>query len=92
MIDWRLHHEFLEDVVSPWLHVNVLPVPRLFLVQCPLNKELKCSMEVPFQFAILRNQQWQHCINGLWKVLMKHVFPGPSVVALEYVFKPHKGV
>jgi hypothetical protein len=30
MVDWHLHHGFLEDVVSPRLHVNVLHVPRLF--------------------------------------------------------------
>ncbi len=40
MINWQLHHWLLEDVVSARLHVDVLPIPRLFLGQRPLNEEL----------------------------------------------------
>ncbi len=92
MVDWRMHHGFFEDVVSPRLHVDVLPVPRLFLVQHPPNKELKSFMEDLFQVAILCNRQWHHPINRLWEVLMKHLFPGCSAVALEHVFELHKEV
>jgi hypothetical protein len=63
-----------------------------FFVQHPMNKELKCSMEVLIQVAILRNWHWHQCINGLWKVLMKHQFPGHSMLALEHIFELHKGV
>jgi hypothetical protein len=92
MFHGGLHHRFLEDVVSAGLQVNILPIPRLFLVQHLLNKELNCSMEVFFQAAILRGRYWHSCIDGLWKVLVKHLFPGCFVVALEHVFKLHKGV
>jgi hypothetical protein len=92
MFHWGLHHRLLEDVISTRLQVNVLPIPRLFLVQRLLNEELDCSMEVFSQAAILRGRYWHSCINRLWKVLMKHLFPGYFVVALEHVFKLRKGV
>jgi hypothetical protein len=31
MINWQLHHWLLEDIVSAGLHVNILPISRLFL-------------------------------------------------------------
>ncbi len=92
MINWHLHYWFLEDMVSPRLQIKVLPVPRLFLIQRPLNKELKCAMEIFFQVAILHNWHWQRCINGLRKVFLKYLFPGRSVVALEHILELHKGV
>jgi hypothetical protein len=49
-------------------------------------------MEIFFQIAILLSQYWLSCIDGLWKVLMKHLFPGCSMVALEHVLKLCKGV
>ncbi len=49
-------------------------------------------MEVFFQVTILRNRYWHHCINGLWKVLMKHLFPGRSVMDLEHILELHEGV
>jgi hypothetical protein len=92
MFHWGLHHWLLEDVVSARLQINVLPIPRLFLVQHSLNKELDCSMEVFFQAAILCGWYWHSRINRLWKVLVKHLFPGCFVVALEHIFKLCKGV
>ncbi len=79
MFYWGLHHWFLEDVVSAGLQVDILP--RL------LNKELDCLMEVFFQAAIFHGQYWHSRINRLWKMLMKHLFPGCFVVALEHVFQ-----
>jgi hypothetical protein len=49
-------------------------------------------MEVFFQIAILLSQYWLSRINGLQKVLMKHLFSGCSMVALEHVLKLCKGV
>jgi hypothetical protein len=92
MIDWHLHHWLLEDVVSAGLHIGVLPIPGLFLVQSPLNEELNCSMEIFFQSTILRSHHWHHCIDRLWKVLVKHLFPGCFLMALEHILKLHKGV
>jgi hypothetical protein len=92
MFHGGLHHWFLEDVVSAGLQVNILPIPRLFLVQRLLNKELNFLMEVFFQAAILHGRYRHSCIDGLWEVLVKHLFPGCFVVALEHVFKLHKGV
>jgi hypothetical protein len=92
MIDWCWHHWFLEDMVSPRRQIDVLPVSRLFLIQRLLNKELKRLMEVFVQVAILHNQHWQCCIDRLWKVLVKQLFPGRSVVALEHILELHKGV
>ncbi len=92
MFHWGMHHWLLEDVVSAGLHVNVLPIPRLFLVQHSLNEELDYMMEVFFQAVILRGRYWHSHINRLWKVLMKHLFPGCFVVALEHIFKLHKEV
>ncbi len=92
MINWQLHHQLLEDVVSTSLHVDVLPIPRLFLVQRPLNEELNCLVKSFFRATILRSKHWHHCINRLWKVLTKHLLPGCFVVALEHILKLHKGV
>ncbi len=92
MIDWQLHHQLLEDVVSAGLHVNALPIPRLFLVQRLLNEELNCSMEAFFQATILRSQSWHCRINRLWEVLMKHLFLNCFVMALEHILELHKGV
>jgi hypothetical protein len=63
-----------------------------FFVQSLLNEELKRSMEVLFKVAILHNWHWHHCIDGLWKVLMKHLFQGHSVLALKHIFELHKRV
>jgi hypothetical protein len=52
MLDWRLHHWLLEDVVSSMLQIDELLIPRLFLTQRLLNKELNCSMEVFYQVTI----------------------------------------
>jgi hypothetical protein len=49
-------------------------------------------MEVFLQAAILFGRYWHSCINGLQKVLMKHLFPGCSIVALEHIFKLCEGV
>jgi hypothetical protein len=49
-------------------------------------------MEVFFQIAILLSRYWLSRINGLRKVLTKHLFPGCSMVALEHVLKLCKGV
>ncbi len=92
MFHWGLHHWLLEDVVSTGLQINVLPIPRLFLIQHSLYKKLDPSMEVVFQVAILRGWYWHSHIDRLWKVLVKHMFPGCFVVALEHVFKLRKGV
>jgi hypothetical protein len=90
MIDWHLHHWLWEDMVSPRLQIDVLHIPRLFLIQFLLNKELNCSMEVLFQFTILRNWHWHRCVDGLWTMLVKDLFPGSSVMALEHILKLHK--
>jgi hypothetical protein len=92
MFDWQLHHRLLEDMVSAGLHVDILPVSRLFLIQGLLNEELDCSVEVFFQAAILHGWYWHCCINRLWEVLMKHLFPGCLVMALEHILELHKGV
>jgi hypothetical protein len=92
MFHGGLHHWFLEDVVFAGLHIDILPIPRLFLVQRLLNKELNCSMEVFFQTAILHSWYWHSCIDGLPKVLVKHLFPGRFVVALEHILKLPKRV
>ena len=92
MFDWQLHHRLLEDMVSAGLHVDILPISRLFFVQRLLNEELDCLMEVFFQAAILRGRYWHRRINRLWELLMKHLFPGRFVMALEHVFELHKGV
>jgi hypothetical protein len=96
MIDWRLHYWLLEDMVSAGQHVNILPISRLFLVQRSLNEELNeelnCSMEVFFQATILRSRYWHHHIDRLWEVLMKHLFLGCFVMALEHILELHKGV
>jgi hypothetical protein len=92
MINWHLHHWLLEVVVSAGLQIDVLPIHSLFLVQRSLNKELNHSMELFFQATILRSQHWYSCINGLWKVLVKHLFPGHFVTALEHILKLYKGV
>ncbi len=49
-------------------------------------------MEVFFLIAILLSRYWISCINGLRKVLMKHLFPGCSMVALEHILKLCKEV
>ena len=92
MFHWGLHHLLLEDIVSTRLHVNVLPIPRLFLVQRSLNEELDYLMEVFFQAVILHGRYWHSHINRLWKVLMKHLFPGCFVMALEHMLELHKEV
>jgi hypothetical protein len=48
-------------------------------------------MEVFSQAVILRGQYWHPHINRLWEVLMKHLFPGCFVMALEHILKLHKG-
>jgi hypothetical protein len=73
------------------LHVDVLPVSCFFLIQHLLNEELNSSMEVLFHIAILHNWS-QRCGVDRRKVLMKHLLPGHSVLALEHIFKLHKGV
>jgi hypothetical protein len=45
-----------------------------------------------FLIAILFNRYRHSCINRLRKVLMKHLFPGWPVVALEHVFRLCKRV
>ncbi len=92
MFDWRLHHRLLEDMVSTRLHVDILPISRLFPVQCSLNEELDCLMEVFFWAAILCGRYWHHRIDRLWEALMKHLFPGCFVMALEHILELHKGV
>jgi hypothetical protein len=92
MLNCCLHHRLLEDVVSARLQIDVLLIPRLFLVQHPLNKELNFSMEVFFQATILRSWHWHRHIDGLWKVLLKHLFPGHFVMALEHILELYKGV
>ncbi len=92
MFYWQLHHRLLEDMVSAGLHVDILPISRLFLIQHLLNEELDCLMEVFFQAVILRGRNWPRCIDWLWEVLMKHLFPGCFVMALEHILKLHKGV
>ncbi len=79
-------------MVSAGLHVDILPISRLFLIQHLLNEELDCSMEVFFQAAILRGRYWYHHIDRLWEVLMKHLIPGCFVMALEHILELHKGV
>jgi hypothetical protein len=79
-------------MVSAGLHVNILPISRLILVQCLLNEELDRSMEVFFLATILRGRYWHRCIDRLWEVLIKHLFPGYFVMALEHILEPHKGV
>jgi hypothetical protein len=49
-------------------------------------------MEVFLQAEILFCRYWHNRINRLRKVLMKHLFPGCSIVALEHVFKLHERV
>jgi hypothetical protein len=49
-------------------------------------------MEVLFQIAILLSHYRHSRINRLRKVLMKHLFPGCSVVALEHILKLCKRV
>ncbi len=49
-------------------------------------------MEVFFQTAILCSRYWHSCIDGLQKVLVKHLFPGRFVVALEHILKLPKSV
>jgi hypothetical protein len=49
-------------------------------------------MEVLFLIVILLSRYRHSHINRLQKVLMKHLFPGCSVVALEHVFKLCEGV
>jgi hypothetical protein len=44
-------------------------------------------MEGLFLIAILFSWYRHSCINRLRKVLVKHLFPGCPVVALEHVFK-----
>ncbi len=92
MFDWRLHHQLLEDMVSAGLHVDILPISWLFLVERSLNEELDCSREVFFQAAILRGQYWHRCIDRLWEVLVKHLFSGCFVMALEHILELHKRV
>jgi hypothetical protein len=92
MFNWKLHHRLLEDMVSAGLHLDILPISRLFLIQCLLNEELDCSMEVFFLAAILHGRYWHHCIDRLWEVLMTNLFPGCFVMALEHILKLHKGV
>jgi hypothetical protein len=48
-------------------------------------------MEVFFQVAFLLSWYWLSCIDRLQKVLMKHLFPGCSMVALEHILKLCKG-
>ncbi len=92
MFHGGLHHWFLEDIVSAGLHIDILPIPRLFLVQRLLKKELNCLMGVFFQTAILHSQYWHSCIDRLRKVLVKHLFSGHFVVALEHILKLPKRV
>ncbi len=92
MFDWQLHHPLLEDMVSAGMHVDILPISRLFLVQRSLNEELDHSMEVFFQVAILSGRYWHRCIDRLWEVLMKHLFPSCFLMALEHILELHKGV
>ncbi len=49
-------------------------------------------MEGLFLIAILFSQYKHSCINRLRKVLVKHLFPGCPVVALEHIFKLCKRV
>jgi hypothetical protein len=87
MFHGGLHHHFLENVVSARLHIDILPIPRLFLIQHLLNKEMNCSMEVFFQTVILHSRYWHSCIDRLRKVLVEHLFPGRFVMALEHILK-----
>jgi hypothetical protein len=91
-LNWPLHHWLLEDMVSAGLHLDILPISRLCLVQRLLNEELDRLMEVFFPAAILHGRYWHRCIDRLWEVLMKHLFPGCFVMALEHILKLHKEV
>jgi hypothetical protein len=87
-----LHHRLLEDIVSAGWNVDILLIPRLFFVQHPPNEELNCSMEAFFQTTILRSRPWHHAIDKLWEELVKRLFPGCFVMAMEHILKLHKGV
>jgi hypothetical protein len=78
--------------VSARLHVDILPISRLFLIQCSLNEELDCSMKVFFRAAILSGRYWPRRMDRLWEVLMKHLFPGCYVMALVHILELRKGV
>jgi hypothetical protein len=49
-------------------------------------------MEVLFRIAILLSHYRHSRIDRLRKVLVRHLFPGCSMVALQHVFKLCKGV
>ncbi len=86
------HFDLLLDVViAPGHHVNVLPVPRLLLVQNFSNEKLHGMTEVcPIQ-AILLN--WYILRIGWFReVLVKDLLPGSFVLALEHILELHEGV
>ena len=92
MIDWLHHHHFLEDVVSTRLKIDVLPIPRLFLVQRQLKKEQDCLTKVFVQVAILIPRDWPRPIDRLREVLVERLLPSSPVLSLEHIFELRKGV
>jgi hypothetical protein len=79
-------------MVSPRLNVDILPIPRLLFVHCPLEKELKSSMKVLTGVAIMFACNWPHRVNRLWKMLVERLLPGSPVLSLEHIFKLRNGV
>ena len=92
MIEWLRHHRLLKGVVPSRLKVNVLPIPRLFLIQRPLKKERERSTIVLFRVAILLARNWPRRVDGLREMLMEHLLPSSPVLALQHIFELRKGV
>ena len=90
MINWLCHHCLLEDVVSTRLEINILPIPRLLLVQRPLKKERDCSMKVFARVAIFIARYWPCCIDRLQEELVERLLPSSLVLSLEHTLKLHK--
>ncbi len=92
MIDWFCHHRLLEDIISPRLQVDVLPISRLLFVQRPLKKERDRSTKNFVGVTILIARNWPRRVNGLRKILVERLLPRSPVLVLQHVLELREGV
>ncbi len=81
----------LDIVITTRQHVEVLPVPRLLLMQNFSNEKLHSRTEVCFTRAILLD--WYILRIGQFReVLVNDLLPGSFVLALEHILELHEEV
>jgi hypothetical protein len=83
--------ERLPDVaVAARLQVDVLPVPRLLLVQSFLQEHLDCTAKVLLQQAIMLGGD-HRCVDWLREVVVQDLLPGSLILPLQDVLELLKG-